>query len=142
MIYSRIEDVRPLSDGILLVTVEGGQRIVYDCTPLIESDPDFHRLEDPDAFQDVDIVNGYTALSWGGNAELIVDELLANGVSLEEAILDPDLADVLDADEENEVYQDDGMLQYDLDQAYRLENGLSDDLDNEDFSSRNWSDLI
>ena len=86
--------------------------------------------------------NGYTALSWGGNAELIVDELLANGVSLEEAILDPDLADVLDADEENEVYQDDGMLQYDLDQAYRLENGLSDDLDDEDFSSRNWSDLI
>jgi len=155
MMYSMIEDVRALPDYILLVTVGSGdvgddEKIVYDLKPLMEMDPDFRVLEDdPDLYQNVEISENYSSITWGGPRELLVDELIANGVSLDDAILDPELSQALDyADDEgaeihlaDELYDDDSSYDADMDRIYRLDNGLSDDLDDDDFSSASWSDM-
>lgn len=76
--YPRIESVRPLSGKRLLVGFSNGVRKVYDCTPLLSSEP-FAPLADEPLFRSVQAdPHGYGVV-WSDEIDLAESELWLHG---------------------------------------------------------------
>ena len=76
--YPRIASVRPLSGKRLLVGFENGVRKIYDCTPLVASEP-FASLADEPLFRSVQAdPHGYGVV-WSDEIDLAESELWLRG---------------------------------------------------------------
>ena len=76
--YPRIASVRPLSGKRLLVGFENGVRKIYDCTPLVASEP-FAPLADEPLFRSVQAdPHGYGVV-WSDEIDLAESELWLRG---------------------------------------------------------------
>ena len=80
--YPRIASVRPLSGKRLLVGFDNGVRKVYDCTPLLSSEP-FAALADDPLFRSVQAdPHGYGVV-WSDEIDLAESELWLYGETAE-----------------------------------------------------------
>ena len=80
--YPRITSVWPLSGKRLLVAFENGIRKVYDCTPLLASEP-FAPLADEPLFRSVQAdPHGYGVI-WSDEIDLAEAELWLHGETAE-----------------------------------------------------------
>lgn len=80
--YPKVRKVEPRPGKTLLVTFENGQRKVYDCTPLLESEA-FQPLQDDAIFRCVHAdPHGYGVI-WNDEIDLAESEIWVNGRDVE-----------------------------------------------------------
>jgi len=76
--YPRIRSVKPGGGKTLLVTFENGEQKVYDCTPLLRSEP-FRPLQDEATFRCAHAdAHGYGVI-WNDEIDLAESEIWLNG---------------------------------------------------------------
>ncbi|HUT35160.1 MAG TPA: DUF2442 domain-containing protein [Planctomycetota bacterium] len=78
MTYPRVESVTPLPGKRLRVTFSSGVRKVYDCAPLLKSEP-FAPLENDAFFAHVRPADGGYGVVWSDEVDLSESELWLHG---------------------------------------------------------------
>lgn len=84
-IYPKIRNVTPMRGKILLVEFQNGERKVYDCNPLLQSEV-FRPLQDEAIFRLAHAdPNGYGVI-WSDEIDLAESEVWLNGRTAEPAV--------------------------------------------------------
>lgn len=76
--YPRVRSVEPRSGKALLVTFENGERKIYDCTPLLQSEV-FSPLKDESLFRCAHAASGGYGVVWNDEIDLAESEVWLNG---------------------------------------------------------------
>jgi len=76
--YPKIRTVKPRPGKILLVTFDNGDRRVYDCTPLLQSEV-FHPLRDDAIFRCAHADSHGYGVIWNDDIDLAESEIWLNG---------------------------------------------------------------
>jgi hypothetical protein len=80
--YPRIASVRPLSGKRLLIAFQNGVRKIYDCKPLLASEP-FAPLADEPLFRSVQADSHGYGVIWSDEIDLAESELWLHGETAE-----------------------------------------------------------
>jgi len=81
--YPRIKSVKPELDKTLLVEFQNGERKVYDCTPLLQSEV-FRPLQDEALFRCAHPDSHGYGVIWNDDIDLAESELWLNGRAAEQ----------------------------------------------------------
>ena len=81
--YPRIRSVKPRAGKTLLVTFENGDRKVYDCTPLLQSEA-FRPLKDEAIFRCAHADSHGYGVIWNDGIDLAESEIWINGRTVEQ----------------------------------------------------------
>ncbi len=76
--YPKIQNVKPRSGKTLLVTFDNGDRRVYDCTPLLQSEA-FQPLRDDAIFRCAHADSHGYGVIWTDDIDLAESEIWING---------------------------------------------------------------
>jgi hypothetical protein len=76
--YPKIRSVRPKRGKVLLVTFENGEKKLYDCTPLLQSEV-FHPLADEALFRCAHADPSGYGVVWNDDIDLAESEIWING---------------------------------------------------------------
>lgn len=80
--YPKVRSVAIRGDRRLLVTFDNGVRKLYDCAPLLETEP-FGPLREEWLFRSVRADPGGYGISWSDELDLSESELWENGCAVE-----------------------------------------------------------
>ena len=80
--YPKIRNVRPKPGKTLLVEFENGERKVYDCTPLLQSEA-FRPLQDEAIFRCAHADSHGYGVIWNDDIDLAESEVWLNGRTAE-----------------------------------------------------------
>ncbi len=76
--FPKIINVKPYAKNKLMVVFETGDAKIYDCSPLLKSDP-FTSLKNNSLFANVSVSFGGYGIEWNDDIDLSESELWLNG---------------------------------------------------------------